>query len=445
MISQKGRGRPNYPKEEIVMERKVSFSRMSIIVLVVLMQFALAGIFARSAHASDVDVLINRLVEKGVLTRADAEAILKETKMEKAEKAETTVTSEKLPSWLDKISIGGDLRLRYEYRDRQEGSGAGNYNLGRFRYRLHVTGQVMDNLKVVFGLASSSGDPRSQNVTFGTGTGKNGSFAGEPMAIDLAYVQYNPVKTLTLIGGKFGNPIWTPSQLIWDTDIKTEGAAATLDIPAGEGLAFFINTDFFVLQTNGDKTPYVFAIQPGVKFDFASGAHVKLAGTYYNFSKLKGSTPGYSPKTNTYVTDGGLKYDYNMLDAGAEVGFDNLASILPYIGFYGEYVHNPDPSRGNNGYLAGIKFGDKNTKEFGRWKVSYDYRREGRDAVPDMLPESDFFNGYTDVYGSKATFTFGLGKNIYTALNYFNGHSADTNVTSNKKWDVVQIDMGMSF
>jgi hypothetical protein len=427
------------------MKRGLSFSKMGMIILLVLTQFALAGIFAAPARAGDVDVLINRLVEKGVLTRADAEAILKETKTEKAAQPEKTVSSEKLPSWLDKISIGGDLRLRYEYRYRQEGNGAGPYNLGRFRYRVHVAGQVMDNLKVVFGLASSSGDPRSQNVTFGTGTGKSGSFAGEPMAIDLAYVQYSPVKTLTLVGGKFGNPIWTPSQLIWDTDIKTEGAAATLGVPAGEGAAFFLNTDFFVLQTNGNKTPYLFAIQPGVKFDFAPGAHVKLAGTYYNFSKLKGSTPGYSPKTNTYATDGGLKYDYNMLDAGAEVSFDNLADILPYVGLYGEYVHNPDPSTGNNAYLAGIKFGYKSIKEFGRWKVSYDYRREGRDAVPDMLPESDFFNGYTAVYGSKATFTFGLGKNIYTALNYFNGHSADASVTSNKRWDVVQVDMGMSF
>ena len=427
------------------MKKGLSVSKMGVVLIIMLMQFALAGILATPAHAGDVDVLINRLVEKGVLTRADAEAILKEAKTEEKGQVVKTAEAEKLPSWLDKISIGGDLRLRYEYRDRQEGSGAGNYNLGRFRYRLHIAGQVMDNLKVVFGLASSSGDPRSQNVTFGTGSGSHGgAFAGEPMAIDLAYVQYNPVKTLKLLGGKFGNPIWTPSQLIWDTDIKTEGAAATLDIPAGEDLSFFVNTDFFVLQMKGDKTPYLFAIQPGVNVKFAPGAHLKLAGTYYSFSKLQGNTPAYSPKTNTYTADG-LKYNYNMLDAGAELGFENLADILPYVALYGEYVHNPDPSTSNDGYLAGIKFGAKKVKEFGQWKVSYDYRREGRDAVPDMLPESDFFNGYTDVYGSKATFTFGLSKNIYTALNYFNGHSADTAVTSNKKWDVVQLDLGMSF
>ncbi len=428
------------------MRRRVSFSKMGMIVLVVLMQFALAGIFAASASASDVDVLIDKLVEKGVLTRTDAETILKETKETgKTAKTEKMAATEELPAWLKNISIGGDLRLRYEYRYRQDGSGAGPYNLGRFRYRLHVADQVTDDLKVVFGLASSSGDPRSQNVTFGTGTSKSGSFAGEPMAIDLAYVQYNPVKELTLIGGKFANPIWTPSQLVWDTDIKTEGAAATLNVSAGEGLAFFVNTDFFVLQTNGNKTPYLFAIQPGVNLEFLPGAHVKLAGTYYNFSNLKGSTPGYSSKTNTFTSGGGLQYDYNMLDLGTEIGFDNLAGILPYTAVYGEYVHNPDPSTGKNGYLAGIKFGDKSVKQFGQWVASYDYRREGRDAVPDLLPESDFFNGYTDVYGSKATITYGLGKNIYTALNYFDGHSADTSVTSNRKWDVVQLDLGMSF
>jgi polyhydroxyalkanoate synthesis regulator phasin len=440
------------------MERRVSFSKMGMIVLAVLMQFALAGIFAAPAHASDVDVLIDKLVEKGVLTRTDAEAILKETKeAEKVQPAEKTTTAEELPAWLKKISIGGDLRLRYEYRYLQAGTKPGPYNLGRFRYRLHVDGQVLDNLKIVFGLASSSGDPRSQNVTYGNGTTKNGSFAGEPVVIDQAYVQYNPVKALTLVGGKFPNPIWTPSQIIWDTDIKPEGAAATLTVPAADGLAFFLNTDFFVLQPNSNPspntTPFLFAVQPGIKLDFAPGVHVKLAGTYYNFTDLKGSKPGYTSNTNTPIGGGfsvsttGLKYDYNMLSAGAEIGFDNIVSFLPYTAVYGEYVNNPDPSTGDNSYLVGIKFGDKKVKEFGQWIVSYDYRREGRDAVPDILPESDFFNGYTDVYGNKTTFTFGLGKNVYTAVNWYDGHSANPAVTNGgtKKWEVVQVDLGMSF
>ncbi len=429
------------------MKRGVSFSKMGVIVLVVLMQFALAGIFATPAGASDVDVLINKLVDKGVLSRADADSMLKETKeTETAGQGEKTAAAEKLPEWLQKISIGGDLRLRYEYRYRQEGKGAGPYNLGRFRYRIHVDGQVTDNLKVVFGLASSSGDPRSQNVTYGTGiNGKSGSFAGEPVAIDLAYAQYRPFKELTLVGGKFVNPIWTPSQLIWDVDIKPEGAGAMLSVPVSDGLAFFVNTGFFALETQGNETPFLFAIEPGVSLEFAPGVHVKLAGTYYNFNNLKGHLDGYSPKTNTLTPGGVLKYDYNMLAAAAEVGVDNLVSFLPYTAVYGEYVHNPDPSTGNNGYLVGVKFGDKGVKELGQWVASYDYRREGRDAVPDILPESDFFNGFTDVYGSKATFTYGLGRNIYTAVNWFGGHSANTTVTSNKKWDVVQVDLGMSF
>jgi polyhydroxyalkanoate synthesis regulator phasin len=430
------------------MERSVSFSKMGMIVLAVLMQLALAGIFAASAHASDVDVLIDKLVEKGVLTRTDADAMLKETKeAEKAGQAEKTATAEELPAWLKKISIGGDLRLRYEYRYREAGSGAGPYNLGRFRYRLHIDGQVTDDLKVVFGLASSSGDPRSQNVTYGTGiNGKNGSFSGEPIAIDLAYAQYTPFKELTLVGGKFVNPIWTPSQLIWDTDIKPEGAGATVKVAATNDLTFFLNTDFFVLtqQENNHQTPYMVGVQPGFNWVFAPGAHVKLAGTYYYFDNLKGNIEKYSANTNKRV-NGVLKYDYNMLALGAEVGFDNIVSFLPYTAVYGEYVNNPDPSKGNQAYLAGIKFGDKSVKEFGQWVFSYDYRREGRDAVPDILPESDFFNGLTDVYGNKATFTYGLGKNVYTALNWYNGHSADTTVTSNKKWDVVQVDLGMSF
>jgi polyhydroxyalkanoate synthesis regulator phasin len=430
------------------MERSVSLKKMGMIVLAVLMQFALAGIFAASAHASDVDVLIDKLVEKGVLSRTDADAILKETKeAEKVQLAEKKTTAEELPAWVKKISIGGDLRLRYEYRYRQDGSGAGAYNLGRFRYRLHIDGQVTDDLKVVFGLASSSGDPRSQNITYGTGVSGSGNWTGEPIAIDLAYAQYTPLKVLTMVGGKFPNPIWTPSQLIWDTDIKPEGAAATLNLAAARDFTVFLNTDFFVMaqQNNGHETPFLFAVQPGVDWVFMPGAHVKLAGTSYLFNNLQGHNEGkYSSGTNT-LTNGNLRFNYNMLSAGAEVGFENLAAFLPYTAVYGEYVHNPDPSNGNNAYLMGIKFGSKKVKEFGQWIVSYDYRREGRDAVPDFMPESDFFNGDTDVYGNRTTFTFGLGKNVYTALYWSDGHSGNTAATSNKKWETVQVDLGMSF
>ncbi|MDA8387263.1 MAG: putative porin [Nitrospiraceae bacterium] len=393
-------------------------------------------VFAVNANAeTDMSTLVNKLVQKGVLSQNDANNIL----------AQSNRGNEQLPAWLKKISIGGDLRLRYEYRDK-EGLASGTANLGRFRYRINVAGQVLDNMKVVGRLASSSGDPRSQNVTFGTGIGSNHfTFSGEPIAIDQAYVQYAPTKALNLFGGKMPQIIWVPNQLVWDSDLEPEGLAATLNVSAAQNLGLFLNTGFWLIPTIGNLTPTMFAIQPGVNLAVA-GANVKLAGTAYTFSDVKGKAASGVIGNNTSNTYVGGKYafDYNMLAADGQIDFNNVSSVIPYVGFDGQYVHNPDPSTGNDGYLIGVMFGDKGVHKFGQWKLTYDYRRVGKDSVPDFLTEEDELTS-TDLTMNVTTFTFGLAKNVSTDINWLDAHLGTATYGANRKNEVVQVDFVTSF
>ncbi|MDZ7696099.1 MAG: putative porin [Deltaproteobacteria bacterium] len=131
---------------------------------------------------AEVDVLINKLVEKGVLSPADARQLLDEMQDEGArqeqavkdvateaaqEAAKKTVKAEaknwaKVPKWVDRIKFKGDFRLRYQYEDKTKAGGEKtNRNRGRFRWRFGAVADVTEDKKwqVGFGLASGSGDP----------------------------------------------------------------------------------------------------------------------------------------------------------------------------------------------------------------------------------------------------------------------------------------------
>src|SRR3989338_2452723 len=82
--------------------------------------------------ASEVDILLNKLVEKGVLTNVEAGLIRREVS-ETKETRNKELAKEIVPDSARNWKWKGDLRLRNEYRN-QEGSGS-NVNRQRIRFR----------------------------------------------------------------------------------------------------------------------------------------------------------------------------------------------------------------------------------------------------------------------------------------------------------------------
>ena len=83
------------------------------------------------AMAGEVDILVRKLVEKGILNKDEGDKILQETKQEAAKEKEQAVKEVKaevakeakegkfgiIPEWVRKTKFYGDFRLRYEYGD----------------------------------------------------------------------------------------------------------------------------------------------------------------------------------------------------------------------------------------------------------------------------------------------------------------------------------------
>jgi polyhydroxyalkanoate synthesis regulator phasin len=80
---------------------------------------ASAFIFTGAASASEVDVLVNKLVEKNILTQSDAKVILDEMKRDGEKKVNPEAGKEgfELPKWIKNTEVKGDVRVRYQSQD----------------------------------------------------------------------------------------------------------------------------------------------------------------------------------------------------------------------------------------------------------------------------------------------------------------------------------------
>src|SRR5687768_4143216 len=186
-----------------------------------------SGMLMPMAHAQSADALLDKLVDKGVLTVKEANEL-----REQADNDFTKSYQAKsgMPDWVSQLRIYGDVRGRYEmFRtpNDTEGLSANNKPRDRFRYRLRTgaTVTMLDNFEAGFRLTSSEangtfgGDPISGNTTMQDNGSKKFVY------IDTAYGKWTPVKTgpwlLSGTIGKMENP-FVVSDMVFDGDYTPE-------------------------------------------------------------------------------------------------------------------------------------------------------------------------------------------------------------------------------
>lgn len=378
------------------------------------------------ALAGEIDILVEKLVEKGVLSYGEAQEILTETKEEvRAEIA--AGKSESLPKWVQNTKVKGDIRTRYQ-TEKRKGSGNQNERV-RTRFRIGVDSKVNEKANAHLQLATGSrNDLRSTNQTWGGNS--NEAFGHWDIWIDHAYMDYIASPWLTLIAGKIPikETIWQTGDMLFDTDINPEGGAVVANKSLSDNVKLFANSGWLTLQNTDSSADVTMAyIQPRIEAKLNEQASLKLAAGYMQYNSLKGKdldTAVNTKSSDTNSTDdaGGLKYDFNSWIVNTELGINEPFPFLPsipYFAVFGDYVNNPDPSTENDGFLVGCAFGEKKVENFGQWQGKYMYREIGKDAVLDILPDSDALGGKTDVKSHELALTYGLGKNITLGMDYY--------------------------
>ncbi len=375
---------------------------------------ALVGL-ASQAHAQSSDALIDKLVDKGILTTDEAKDLREQSDSDfkTALQAKTG-----MPDWVTSYKIGGDFRGRVDQISTPDNS---NYvNRARYRYRLRfgIVANMLDNLEVGFRLGSGDatgsygqGNPLSSNSTAQNNDTKKNIY------IDTAYGKWTAINSdgwlLAATIGKMDNPfVFTP--MVFDPDLTPEGAAITGGYTFNDVHSISFTGGAFVQdeEANSTRDPAMY----GGQVLFNSKWTPKIASTVGIGTLMLGSPAQLTVANVPYVNQGNtrngsgvLLYNYNPIIADASVTYTldsfpfNNGPFPVKVG--GEYMNNPAVGQNNMGYWVGATLGKSGTRH--TWDLSYRYECLQADAWYDQLVDDDFLAYYQNAPVAGAVGAYG--------------------------------------
>ncbi|MBF0489239.1 MAG: putative porin [Candidatus Omnitrophica bacterium] len=444
------------------MGKKVSILALSVLLAWQGMSFA----------ASTVDSLVQKLVEKGILT--DKEATQLKGEIAYQEKSTIEEGSKKqVPDWVQNFKITGDFRGRLQ-TERSENPGAaataqGERVRARMRARLNFETKINDKAKVVIGIAtdggtgatSASSNARSNNYTNSTyvnGTSAGNSVFTKPyIVLNKAYGQYMFTDNLSVAVGKLENSVfYEPMEFLFDNDITPEGASVTYNYKLNSMITLTAVGNLFTLGEFNPSTsdPFMFApqfiatIKPNDKLD------IKAAFTYIGYGNIKSGFLNGNVNNTLNAANGsnGLKYDYSAPMGAIDIGINDpfgemlpAPIYIPRVGVFGEYTRNPSAPDKNVAWMAGTYIGNSKVNGFGTWRAYGAYKVLGKDAWLDIFPDSDFQGGATGVKGIETGVEVGLAKNMSFKIEYDKTRRIDVGAASKIPTHLVQYDINWKF
>jgi hypothetical protein len=419
-----------------------------------------------AAYAQDAGALIDVLVKKGILT--DQEAVDVKTDLLRDAGA-TPAGKLNLSAGTTEFRIGGDLRVRYEYRegendlnDRQE------RNRFRYRFRLGFTGKVYNDFFYGFRLETSTGS-RSSNVTMGDDGGpwaKNNDLVN----VGQAYIGWSPNSSWSVMAGRMPNPLVTTS-MVWDGDINPEGFAEQYKLHTAK-VDYFVNLGQFLYATAGSQNVFgstptntdalLLAWQGGAKFTLTGGSSIQVAPvlyTYVNQKQTTNPTPFRGAFTagnmtginNIFVFEVPVEYAFNIGDVASRV--------------FGDFAYNiegddrarkwgrADLDGENKAYHFGFQYGKAVNK--GEWDAKIFYQSVGAFALDPNLVDSDLFDSRTNMKGFAFTGNYALGSATQISFTIGQGKRKNRSIVApgsgdiatgnlNEYW-VGQLDLNLKF
>ncbi|MBJ7407952.1 MAG: putative porin [Bradyrhizobium sp.] len=342
------------------------------------------------------------------------------------------------PEWAQRIKFYGDIRARYEGDFFPPGNGplqnfnatntgspflednanavnpyfpptyntSQDRNRFRFRARLGADVNLFDGFTAGLRIATGeSSSPVSLNQTFG---GNGGNFSKYALWLDRAFVKYQPTQDFAASVGRFDNPFWSPTDLVWYRDLGFDGLAVQARQEIAEGLTpFFAGGAFPVFNTDLNaglntvdlsgpiKSPsrdkWLFGAQGGFAARFDPETILTMAVAYYDFTNAQGKLsstclvatasdscntdllrPPFAQKGNTYMRLRdiptlispvttlnyqyyGLASDFRPVVASAQLDFAQFYPI--HVVLDAEYVWNTAFNRSAMAAVAVNNFG----------------------------------------------------------------------------------------
>ena len=353
----------------------------------------LASAAAFNAEAGDNASLLKKLVEKGVITQAEADVLAEES---------NTEFNNSMPSWVNSLTLKGDLRLRYDHTKDSNSAGDGANDRWRYRFRFGGTADMNNGVKVGFRLATGGengdDDIGSTNQTFSNG------FARDTISLDQAWASMD-IGEVTFIGGKMQNfekTSWKVSKVLFDGDITPEGLEAHYSTTAGSVDVGFHGGAYLIEgekkhSNDTKKMNAMYMAQVTASSSLNATTNWDLGVGVYTVDDGGLSQAGASKRTGN---SSGVGYTPLFIDGALSF------KTGPGVKIYGTWVNNQESAASKDtGFATGVKLGS--AKKAGQWEASLGYRSIERDAIWDDLSDSDF-----GAWGANTANSYGAGTNV---------------------------------
>lgn len=392
----------------------------------------LAG--ASSALAQSGDALIDKLVDKGILSVKEANELRQETDQGFSKALQV---KNGMPDWVNAFKINGDFRGRFEgfmYDDSSakadptaaKGNYPDRYRM-RYRLRLGATATIKDNFEVGMRLTTSepyktgesAGDPISGNTTM-TGNGSK-----KFIYLDQAYGKWTaingPVWTAGLTIGKMEMP-FANSDIVWDPDYTPEGIAETVSYAFNDAHSLKLTAGQFMLNEldnmpGASSDGYLLGLQARWDAKWSPKVQTSAGAAFYGLMNPRALDTGTAVpdknggNTRSGSAAGALASNYNpvVLDGSATYTLEKFplyAGPFP-IKLAADYMNNTAVEQGNTGFSAGLTFGKAGKRN--TWELSYRYKYLERDAWFEELVDSDTGAFYGKGWAASSMYSRGAG------------------------------------
>jgi len=359
-----------------------------------------------------------------------------------AANAQTNAAPAAPKTWVDTVTVKGDLRYRYEQITED---GKDDRQRDRIRARIGAAAKVNDQVKGEIQLSTGDSDPISGNKTIGDG------FIKKDMGLNLAYIDWTPAEGVDVIGGKMKNPFLCVSDLVWDGDLTPEGVAVKWERAVGPMTLYANGGQLWIQERSADEDTKLYAGQAAAKFQFSDEVSLLVGGSYFTYADIEGmgvldweasnKTYGNSSKNKVTGTTTNKLYamEYNQVEAFAKL----TAWVGTPVEIYGNYVVNQDADANDTGWLAGFTVGK--AKNAGTMEFGYNYRELEKDAVLGAFTDSDSWGGGTDGRGHRVYGRYQIAKNVQIGATYFINEKPIADASKTHDYDRLQLDVVASF
>lgn len=273
-----------------------------------------------------------------------------------------------LPDWLNRVTLYGDVKLRFQSDryasdnapvqqiDAQFGQPQGNtLDSTEARDRLRVRGRLGIDVK-----ASESVDTGMRLVT----TGPNedpynptseyfdvGQYGQRYSAnFDLAYIRWKILPSLTFSGGRVQNP-YVSTDLVWAQDFTFDGTNLRWRPRLSESWSHFTTVGAYWLESTSSapgkssNNAWIYSGQTGVESAWVDHSTFTLAAAYYDFEHLEGKLNPALPFGNNlyantavpFTKPGNTTFNINFLSNPNGTAAYALASKFKLLDAFGRF------------------------------------------------------------------------------------------------------------